>query len=183
MNESTSRQANMNEIDFPLWRLLDHTRYIIFRLREKELAEIGLTPEQAFVLDMLHSAGGETTINRIVEMTQRKHNSMSALVDRMAKQGLLKKRRLRSDKRAYRILSTDKGEGVFQKISRESVYRTFSCFTPDEKAELGDYLNRLLTSAYNSAGMESPYQHPEQRRDSSGNQDTVTRVLAIESEH
>ncbi len=85
--------------DFPLWRLLDHTRYMMFRDREVELSRFGLTPEQAFVLDIIHSAGGSTTINRIVEMSQRKHNSISALVDRMAKQGLLRKQRTRRDHR------------------------------------------------------------------------------------
>ena len=61
MTQEASKPARTRAVDFPLWRLLDHTRYMIFRDREMELSEFGLTPEQAFVLDIIHAAGGSTT--------------------------------------------------------------------------------------------------------------------------
>ena len=144
------------DIDFPLWRLLDHTRYMIFRLREIELGRFNLTPEQAFVLDIIHASGGSTTINRIVEMSQHKHNSISALVDRMARQGLLKKNRTRRDRRAFRILSTPKGEGLLEKVPRESLRKTFLCLDQTEKDRLELLLNRLMLAAYDAAGIKPP---------------------------
>ena len=142
MNESASRQPDNDEIDFPLWRLLDHTRYIIRRARELEFAQLGLTPEQAYVLDIVRSAGGRTTINRIVEMTQHRHHSMSALVERMAKQGLVRKRRSRSDKRVVHVYSTDKGESLFEQVSMDSLHSTLACLAPEEKKRLEAYLVR-----------------------------------------
>ena len=145
------------DIDFPLWRLLDITRYMIFRFREKELADLGITPEQAFVLDIIRYDGGSTTINRIVTLSQRKHNSISALIDRMARQGLLRKSRTRRDKRAFRILSTPKGEQLLEKIPLDSIHNAFACLDVDEKAQLSKYLGRLMTSAFIAIGSKSPY--------------------------
>ncbi len=144
------------DVDFPLWRLLDHTRYMIFRMRERELAGFSLTPEQAFVLDIIHASGGSTTINRIVEMSQHRHNSISALINRMAKQGLLKKNRTRRDKRAFRIVSTAKGEELLGRASRGSVHDAFSCLELGEKRQLEALLNRLMVSAYSASGVSLP---------------------------
>ncbi len=144
------------DVDFPLWRLLDHTRYMIFRMREKELAEYNLTPEQAFVLDIIHASGGSTTINSIVEMSQHRHNSISALINRMARQGLLKKNRTRRDKRAFRIVSTAKGEELLGRASRGSVHDAFSCLESSEKLQLEALLNRLMSRAYSASGVRLP---------------------------
>ena len=86
MSDTTDKDT-----DFRLWRLLDHTRFVISRSREKELARFGMTPEQAHVLDILHQSGGKATIQEIVNITMRQHHSISTLVGRRAKQGPVKK--------------------------------------------------------------------------------------------
>jgi len=149
---SEKRDESDKQGDFLLWKYLDHTRYMIFRSREKELAQFGLTPEQAYVLDILHAAGGSTTINRIVESTQRQHNSISTLISRMARQGLVRKTRTRRDKRAYRIALTAKGDALFDAIPQHSITNAFLCLTARQKNELIRYLDRLLVSAYESVG-------------------------------
>jgi DNA-binding MarR family transcriptional regulator len=157
MNNKDAILKRESDIDFPLWRLFDITRYMIFRFREQELADYGITPEQAFVLDIVHANGGSTTINRVVAMSQRKHNSISALVNRMSRQGLIRKSRTRRDKRAFRILSTPKGEQLLEKIPLDSIYKAFACLDVKEKAQLAKYLSRLMRSAFKSIGVESPY--------------------------
>ena len=149
------------DFDFPLWRLLDHTRYMIFRSREKELADFNLTPEQAFVLDIIYASGGATTINRIVEMSQHRHNSISALINRMVRQGLVRKNRTRKDKRAFRIVSTLKGEDLLKKVPRSSVSRNLSCLNPAEKKLLASLLTRLLVNSYDVAGIGYPDRFPQ----------------------
>jgi DNA-binding MarR family transcriptional regulator len=157
MNEKDPIINRDADIDFPLWRLLDITRYMIFRFREQELANLGITPEQAFVLDIIRYDGGSTTINQIVTLSQRKHNSISALINRMSRQGLLRKSRTRRDKRAFRILSTPKGEQLLEKIPLDSIHNAFACLESDEKAQLAKYLARLMRSAFAAIGNESPY--------------------------
>ena len=166
--ERTPRDASETEVDFPLWRLIDHTRYMIFRLREKELSHFNLTPEQAFVLDIIHASGGATTINRIVELSQHRHNSISALINRMAKQGLVRKYRTRSDKRAFRILSTEKGEDILKKVPHDSLHETFASLDGADKDQLNVLLRRLMSSAYQTAGIPLPAPASKSAGDSPG---------------
>src|SRR3989338_6337152 len=100
--------------DFRLWRFLDHTRYVISRLRELELAQYGLTPEQAYVLDILNAKGGSTTIGDIVDMTLRQHHTISTLIARMAKRGLVEKRPNPQHNRTYDIVMTQSGMALFR---------------------------------------------------------------------
>ncbi len=160
MNERQPDEEVQEALDFPLWRILGHTAYLVGRTRERELAGLDLTPEQAYVLFIVHAEGGATTINRIVEMTQRKHNSISALVDRMARQGLIRKSRTRRDRRVFSIRSTPKGETVLAQVPHDSVQQAFACLQVDEKRQLAHLLRLVMEHAYRSEGMESPFQTP-----------------------
>ena len=128
---------------FSLWRVLDHTRFIIARSREKELARYGLTPEQSHVLDILQESNGSTTINQLVELTQRQHHSISTLIDRMTKQGLVRKRRDKNDMRQYHVVITPKGSELAETMSRNSVSEIFSALSEAEATQLRAILRRL----------------------------------------
>ena len=150
-NESSN---NGTSIYYSAWRKLDHARYMIFRLREKELAQVGLTPEQAQVLDIIYEAGGSTSINTIVQATQRQHNSMSTLITRMARQGLVRKTRTRRDKRVYRVTLTEKGITSYLSAPKEIFDRAFSCLSEKEIDIFGDYLKRIYVHVYELSGIE-----------------------------
>lgn len=151
-NESSN---NDTSIYYSAWRRLDHARYMIFRLREKELAQVGLTPEQTQVLDIIYEAGGSSSINTIVQATQRQHNSMSTLITRMARQGLVRKTRTRRDKRVYRVTLTEKGISAYLSAPKEIFDKAFSCLSNKELDELGDFLQRIYVHVYELSGI--PY--------------------------
>ena len=153
MNESYAKDDNVPTA-YSLWRYLDHARYMVFRLRERELAQLGLTPEQAQVLDIICAAGGSTNINYIVRSTQRQHNSMSTLIARMTRQGLVKKTRTRRDKRAYRITMTEKGMTAYLNMSGDSIEQSFSSLSDVDKSTFFKYLIQLLVHVYEMSGLE-----------------------------
>lgn len=138
--------------DFELWKLLDHARFMIGRLREMELAAFGLTPEQSHVLDILANSGGVTTINEIVRITQRQHHSISTLINRMSRQGLVSKKKDPSDQRKYSVLITARGRSLTGQISRRSILDSFSALSPQDKEVLDGYLRALLQQAYQLHG-------------------------------
>ena len=142
------------EEDFKLWRFLDHTRYVIARLRELELAQYGLTPEQAYVLDILNANGGSTTMGQIADMTLRPHHTISTLIERMAKHGLLEKRRTPQDRRSYEIVVTAKGDELFRKVKRKSIEMAFSTLSKEDKRLLSSILKRLLSRSYELSGKQ-----------------------------
>lgn len=140
--------------DFRLWRMLDHTRFMISRLRQKELDLVGLTPEQAYILDILVQNGGTTNINQIAGITMRQHHSISTQIDRMVKQGLVKKKRSTKDRREFGILITEKGQELFKQIKRDSIKQVFACLSEEDKKELDIRLKSLLINAYDLHGKE-----------------------------
>jgi DNA-binding MarR family transcriptional regulator len=145
---------NNDPTEYTLWRVLDHARYMIFRLREKELAQVGLTPEQAQVLDIIYEAGGSTSINTIVRATQRQHNSISTLITRMTRQGLVRKTKTRRDKRVFRVTLTEKGANAYLTKPNELIAQAFSCLSKKENNELHSYLRRVFIHGYELSGVK-----------------------------
>jgi DNA-binding MarR family transcriptional regulator len=133
---------------FALWRFLNHTAFIINRSRQKELARFGLTLEQAYVLDILHQSRGSATIQDIVNITLRRHHSISTLVGRMAAQGLVKKVRSASDARKYKVTITPKGRALFRTMTRDSIKKIFSCLSVGERQGLDKGLKKLMFKAF-----------------------------------
>jgi DNA-binding MarR family transcriptional regulator len=148
MDEKPRWQGMATDTDFSLWRVLDHTRFMIARSREMELAKYDLTPEQSHVLDILQESNGSTTINQLVVITQRQHHSISTLIDRMTKQGLVTKQKEGIDKRKYEVVITDKGKELVTKMTRDSIRAVFSGLSEEDKKRLHSYLSLLAKEAY-----------------------------------
>jgi DNA-binding MarR family transcriptional regulator len=140
--------------NFRLWKLLDHTRFMVSRSREMELAEFGLTPEQSHVLEILRQNGGKTTINDIVDITQRQHHSISTLINRMTRQNLVTKKKDLNDNRRFEVVVTRKGKQLTGKITTNSINRVFASLNESQKSELREHLNSLLMKAYDILGKE-----------------------------
>ena len=66
-------------------------------------------------------------MNEIVEITVRRHHSISTQIGRMVKQGLVKKIKSHADLRGYNIVITEKGQELFKRITRDSIKK---CFLP-----------------------------------------------------
>jgi DNA-binding MarR family transcriptional regulator len=134
--------------DFTLWRILDHTEFMISRTREVELARFGMTPEQSQILDILNESGGSTTINELVNITQRQHHSISTLIERMYKQRLVTKKKSGTDKRQYEVVITQKGKELLKSMTRDSIRAIFASLTKEEMDLLKVLLMRLADEAY-----------------------------------
>jgi DNA-binding MarR family transcriptional regulator len=127
---------------------------MIARSREMELARFGITPEQSHVLYILSTSGGSTTINDIVEITQRQHHSISTLINRMTKQGLVSKRKDPHDNRKYEVVITRKGQELYRRITQDSIKNNFSCLSDEAKGQLRKHLKCLLIRAYEVLGKD-----------------------------
>jgi DNA-binding MarR family transcriptional regulator len=130
-----------------LWRVLDLTRFLIARLREQELARFGITPEQAYVLDILSDGEGSSTINEIVKITARRHHSISTLVRRMIDQGLVSRSTNTIDRRKLDIHITEKGRRLYSTITKDSIIDVFSSLDKPRRKQLEEGLLELMKSA------------------------------------
>jgi len=98
-----------------LWILLHHVRDILVRCEDSIFSEYGITLEQFTVLGQVKAYGSAPV--RIIDLArvlERGPNSVSTLVDRMVKAGLVRRTRGKIDRREVRVSLTSKGESAVE---------------------------------------------------------------------
>jgi len=84
---------------------------------DQTLREQGLTMEQYLVLVNIRYNDGPMHITDLANWLERSTNSMSMLVDRMVKAGLLKRVRDKKDRRVVNVSLTSKAEATLEQAS------------------------------------------------------------------
>lgn len=97
-----------------LWLLLHRVRDALALCEDSIFRKYRLTTEQFSVLAIVKSIGGSVRPMELVQWLERSPNSVSMLVDRMVKAGLVRRTRDRSDRRAVRVSLTSKGENALE---------------------------------------------------------------------
>jgi MarR family transcriptional regulator, organic hydroperoxide resistance regulator len=138
-----------------LWLLLTHTRYAVFRAREKELQRYGLSPEQTGLLFVVRALGDKATPAELSRHLLRQPHTVSALIDRMAKGGLVKKVKDLERKNLVRVLITEKGQSAYElSTKRGPIHRIMQTLNQEEKRIFRGYLERILARARKEIGMD-----------------------------
>jgi DNA-binding MarR family transcriptional regulator len=130
---------------------LEHSQSLIIRARELELAQYGITREQMSILHALLISDGSATIDEIGTIIVRQHNSVSTIVSRMSKLGLVKKERMPHEKK-FRVLITEKARKTVSAIPRKSIEMIFNCLTVEEKVQLATHLEQLVSQGHEIIG-------------------------------
>ncbi len=148
--------------NFGIWVLMDSAHFTISRSRFLEIAQFGLTPEKAQILHTIESNGGSLTQSKISEFTMRQHHSVSSLINRMVKEGLLKKVKYPGD-RTFTVIMTKKGQGKYKNLTHKSIDMILSSLTDKEKQTLYALLEKLLNTSRGLLGMdyEPPFLKPD----------------------
>jgi MarR family multiple antibiotic resistance transcriptional regulator len=138
-------QMNENEL---LWARLFLAAKVVERAREIELSRVNVSLIQAMVLYALKLSSEPLTPSRLAKMLCREPHSMSALIDRMEKQGLVEKKHDLSRKNLVRVVPTSKGEEAFQRQrSVKVVANLTSSLTKEEREVLGTCVDKLRVRA------------------------------------
>lgn len=118
--------------------------FAIYKLREKELANFGLTIEQSTILHVINNRGGVTNIKEIIDETMRQPNSVYILLNKMVKMGLISYSK-ESESGGTLISITEPGKSLLKKITNISLEEIFSVLREKDKITLLDLLGKLLT--------------------------------------
>lgn len=153
--DDTAKFFSYADEDQDLWLLFTHARYAIFRAREKELQRYGISPEQAGVLFVVQALGRKATPAEISRFILRQPHTVSALVDRMAKRGLVKKYKDLDKKNLVRVALTERGQKAYEySTKRGPIHRILSNLSTSERKQFRDYLERLLVAARKELGLD-----------------------------
>ena len=138
------KNHSSDEHFYQLWVLLNQARDAAFRAREKELSVYGLTGIQAGVLFVIKTIGEKATPSEISRWLLREPHTISSLVDRMQKEGLVTKARKPGKKREIMVTLTEKGAQAYnQSLNRGSIKEIMSCLSEQELRQLRPLLERI----------------------------------------
>jgi DNA-binding MarR family transcriptional regulator len=93
-----------------LWRQLYQTSTLLKRQEDVIFEEHGLTTEQYAVLVSISYIGEPARVTDIARWLERSTNSISMIVDRMVKAGLVRRARDKRDRRVVYVSKTSKAE-------------------------------------------------------------------------
>ncbi len=138
-------EINENEL---LWARLFMSAKVVERAREIELSRVHISLIQAMVLYALKLSPEPLTPSRLARMLCREAHTMSALIDRMEKQGLVKKKHDLARKNLVRVVVTAKGDEAFQRQrSVNTVTNITNSLTKKEREALGTCVDKLRLRA------------------------------------
>jgi DNA-binding MarR family transcriptional regulator len=131
---------------YRLFQLLRYTADAIHRAREYELKKYNLTPEQAGALVCILSLGNNATQAELSRWLFRLPNSVTILINRMEKLGLVKKRPDKKRKNIMRLSLTKKGLETYRHSIEFQAFQPIIDVLPEKKRrELWSLLQTIRT--------------------------------------
>jgi DNA-binding MarR family transcriptional regulator len=136
--------------DYTLSTSLLQVADIFVKIRERELLPQNLSATSADILFLVDAMGKDVIPAKISRMLLREPHSISGILMRMEKQGLLKRTKNMEKKNLIRVTLTSKGETALkQAMKKEGVNHVLSKLTEEQRRQLKQSL-----SALKDAGMK-----------------------------
>ncbi len=136
-----------------LYVLMSQTYDTIRNANELELDQYGVNEAQIRILFMLTQEKKGMTINEMSGWIMRKFNSISTLVNRMERKGLVERNKNATDGKVY-IVMTGKGKDLFKQINERAIHLIFKVLSEEEKKELHSMLKRLRIEGRELLGLD-----------------------------
>ncbi len=130
--------------------LLTTAQHTVFQYLNAKLSQYDVTPSQYGVLSCLWQKGYATP-KQISEILCLETSTISGVLDRMQKKGLIDRTMDREDRREVRVMATEKGKALQEPISKiidevnEEVLKNFS---PEEITTLKENLRTIAKGKY-----------------------------------
>ncbi|MFC1947812.1 MarR family winged helix-turn-helix transcriptional regulator [Chloroflexota bacterium] len=146
--------SKANDPRIRLHALLDSTRETIQKAVKLELAQYQMSQSQVKVMHMLAQSEEGLTPGQLSESAIRELNSITTLVNRMQKKGLVTKIKKDGDHKTY-VFLTDKGLDIYNNtVTERSIMLIFDTLSDEEKYQLTVLLSKLQTKARNLLGLD-----------------------------
>ncbi len=135
--------------DYNTWMLLSQIYKLVHKARVQELLKYDITPEQAGILFSTKAAeafGHDKTLTTISRFTVLEPHSVSEILSRMEKNGLITK--TKGTRNVLSINITEKGQHAYElSTKREPIRDVMSCLSEGERQQLDRLLKKLLRVA------------------------------------
>jgi DNA-binding MarR family transcriptional regulator len=142
--------SKVEDKEYDLWILLSRVYHLIAMLRKLELSKYDILPVQSYILFVIKALGNETTPSNISEYVYQQRSSISDILNRMVKQGLIRKINKASGNKRVIVNLTSKGEKALKlSQNRKYLHKVMSSLTGEEKQQLESAMEMLRDAAIN----------------------------------
>jgi DNA-binding MarR family transcriptional regulator len=104
-----------------VWMLLHQTYYSILKCEDELFTQVDLTTQQHNILLAIKYINGPATPTQIANWVDRNLNTVTLIVDRMHKNGLVKRARDMDDRRSFRLILTEKGDAYLNRGTKSAI--------------------------------------------------------------
>jgi DNA-binding MarR family transcriptional regulator len=128
------------------WRQIYQTASVLKQHEDQMLKQYGLTAEKLGVLTVMAYLDGTARVTDIARWLERSPNSVSMIVERMVKAGLVRRTRDKVDRRVVHVSATSKGQDAFRRAYPamiEFIRRFLQPLSHEEMNTVSDLLGTL----------------------------------------
>lgn len=144
--------ATQSQKDFDLAGLrskLLHLNWLQHRRFAQELSELDLTVPQFYTLTALISAGGETNMGALSRQVHQVSATMTGIIDRLVRDGLVERKRASDDRRAVLVAITPAGRMLVERACNHALGSIDEAIASLSRGDL-DSASRFIDSLVSS---------------------------------
>jgi DNA-binding MarR family transcriptional regulator len=147
--------------DFNLWIMMSQAVDASLTIRQKELDKFGISAPESAVLGFLllseQLPDQKTTIVELTKWMVRSPNSISELIKRMEKKGLIKKVRNPIKKTEVKLAITEKGREIHkQSLNRKVIHEILSSLNNEDRQNFWIILGKVRNFSFKKLGIAKP---------------------------
>lgn len=147
--------------DLKLWVLLHQTRDAAYKVTEKELRRLDISPMEAAVLFVVNATGERATPAEISRWLFRESHSISGLLDRMEDKGLVRRNKDLDRRNLVRVSLTDKARDLAAEFDTpQLISRMLSTLSGEQRRQLAQCLQLLRDRALEELRIDKPPTFP-----------------------
>ncbi|MEK4563785.1 MarR family transcriptional regulator [Alkalihalobacillus sp. FSL R5-0424] len=136
---------DQNHLDLKVIRVWMKASKAVFDNIQKDIERHKISNENFVVLELLYSKGSHP-VQKISEILSIPSGSITYVVNKLEKKGLVERQTNPNDKRTFDVMLTKEGKALFDDIfpqHKATISKNLSFITDEEKNELIDLLKRI----------------------------------------
>ncbi|TDF91120.1 MarR family winged helix-turn-helix transcriptional regulator [Paenibacillus piri] len=140
-----------SQLDLRLFRIWMKASKVLFDNVRKDIDRYEINTEHFMILELLYSKGPHP-VQKISEKFSIPSGSITYVVDKLEKKGLVERQSSPTDRRASNVVLTEKGTMLFDEIFPqhvEAISKNFSSVSDEEKEQLIFLLKKIGIGAQN----------------------------------
>ena len=145
-----------DDIVAKMWTVLHQASDAASRVASKRFRPLGVSSQQVYVLLILARSASPPTCSEISRIVMRRPHTVTALLNGMQRAGLIKRVKDKESQKLVRIVMTEKGRQVWEKVMQTPLSLEFtSLLSIGEFRQLVSMLEKVRDSALRQSEVES----------------------------